>query len=259
MKTRSAVITLAMLPLIALFLLFSLRPPAAVAATTETIVLYDGSLGTLPGAQGFDFLAFPVTPSQAISDGGVILDTAADLAVSAGYFGRPALMPTLDRSAGFTVTFRAAVLAETHSGEDRAGFSVVVLDDGSGGTGAVQGIELGFWTGEIWAQEDDTQGGTLFTHAERVPFATTAATTYQLAVSGDTYTLYGGDAPLLGGRVRNYSSFSGFPDPYETPNFLFLGDDTTSAGARLKLDSVAIGTPGPALDAFVYLPLVRRP
>ncbi len=43
--------------------------------------------------------------------------------------------------------------------------------------------------------------------------------------------------------MRDYTAFAGFPDVYETPNFLFLGDDTTSAAGDVTLESVALVLP----------------
>ncbi|MEP7134154.1 MAG: hypothetical protein ABI904_04395 [Chloroflexota bacterium] len=57
---------------------------------------------------------------------------------------------------------------------------------------------------------------------------------------GDTYTLTANAIPLLTGPLRDYSAFTGFPDPYEAPNFLFLGDNTTSAQARVRLRFVSV-------------------
>jgi hypothetical protein len=103
-----------------------------------------------------------------------------------------------------------------------------------------KGIELAFWQNEIWAQHDDATGG-LFTHGEGIAFATTTGLiTYQLSIQNDTYTLTADGQPILTGPVRDYSPFDGFPDPYETPNFLFLGDDTTSAETRIRLSLVSI-------------------
>jgi hypothetical protein len=219
----------------------------------ETTILYDGRLGTLPGAQAFAFIEFPAGATQTITNGGTLLDTMPDTAIYAGYFGLPEVVPVLDRAAGFTVTFTATLLAETHNSPNRAGFSIIALADDEEGTVAVQGIELGFWPGEIWAQDDDRQGGTLFTHAEGAAYDTGQLTRYDLAISADTYTLYANGAPLLSNRLRDYSNFNGFPDPYETPNFLFLGDDTSSAAGRVQLNHVAITNPI-ELDLRHFLP-----
>ena len=51
--------------------------------------------------------------------------------------------------------------------------------------------------------------------------------------------------PLLSGNLRQYTNWMapfGLPDPYEQPNQLFLGDDTSSAGAAVWLGNVSIDT-----------------
>jgi hypothetical protein len=158
----------------------------------------------------------------------------------------------LDRAKGYTISFDAQVIAEAHNNNNRAGFSVIAIGSDK------KGIELGFWPNEVWAQADGIEppGSGLFTHAEGAAFDTTAGlTAYQLKVKGDTYTLSVGGAPILNGGVRDYSAFNGFPDPYETPNFLFLGDDTTSAAGTIRLSYVAAAVTANKL----YLPLVVRP
>ncbi len=219
----------------------------------ETTILYDGGLGTLPGEQGFAFIDFPAGATQTITNGGTLLDTMTDTAIYAGYFGLPEVVPVLDRAAGFTVTFTATLLAETHNNPNRAGFSIIALADDNAGTETAQGIELGFWAGEIWAQDDDRQGGSLFTHAEGAAYDTAQRTRYDLVIITGTYTLYADGAPLFSNRLRDYSNFDGFPDPYETPNFLFFGDDTSSAAGRVKLDHIAVTTPV-ELDLRHFLP-----
>jgi hypothetical protein len=61
--------------------------------------------------------------------------------------------------------------------------------------------------------------------------------------------------------LRDYTNFSGPIDPYETPNFIFMGDNTTSAEARIKLSFVSVTTlekPAP-VDYQAYLPFVHHP
>lgn len=228
----------------------------------ETAVLYDGALGTPPGEQSFTYFAFPAGPTQTISDGGVILDTTQPTSDSAGYTNRIEETPTLDRGTGYTVTIRARLLTETHTSPDRAGFSLIVLSDNQGGTAPVRGIELGFWQDEVWAQDDDQEGGTLFTHAEGAALTTTAEVIqYDLRVLTETYTLLAGGEVVLNGRLRNYENFTGPLDPYETPNFIFLGDNTSSAAARVQINYVAVSYPAPPVEEKIklYLPLVERP
>lgn len=204
---------------------------------TTTQVLYDGALGGTPDTQGLTYITQPVPPSQATqtySNGVTILDTTAVTSDYAGYFNDPPQQFPLSRTLGYTFTFSVQLEAETHLNNNRAGFSIIALGED------VMGIELGFWADEIWAQEDDDPGP-IFTHAEGVTFDTTAEITlYELAVLSDTYTLWADGIAVLTGPLRDYTAFSGTIDPYETPNLLFLGDDTTSAEARIRLRDVAI-------------------
>ena len=81
--------------------------------------------------------------------------------------------------------------------------------------------------------------------------------TYTLHIITDTYTLSAAGAPILSGPVRDYTNFSGFPDPYETPNLIFLGDDTTSAAGRAQLNHVSVTT-HPDASYRTFLPYVSR-
>ena len=155
---------------------------------------------------------------------------------SAGYFSQDFLtgavehpsMPTLDRLGGYAVQFSLRVDQEAHANADRAGFSVIALsEDGLG-------IELGFWTDEIWAQS-----GSAFTHAEGVAFDTTAGLTqYELRVLGGHYSLWAEGALILSGALRDYSAHA--TGVYSQTRFLFLGDNTSSASTQLALSRVAV-------------------
>ncbi|MBD1927824.1 DUF4347 domain-containing protein [Trichocoleus sp. FACHB-90] len=222
-----------------------------------SVIKYDGSLNTTPNAQGFTYIPFG-SATQSASGGATTLDTTTTPNTYAGYFANS--VPTLNRTTGYTVNFTAQVLSENHTTSgtadkngdgiaDRAGFSIIVLSSDK------KGIELGFWDNEIWAQEDGTtqaNPGTnpsasnnqlLFTHAEGATFnTTTGLIPYQLTVLGDTYTLSTGGTTILSGKLRDYTAFTGTPNPYNTGNLIFLGDDTTSASAKVKLSNVSVTT-----------------
>ncbi|MEM8536177.1 MAG: hypothetical protein AAGF95_35455 [Chloroflexota bacterium] len=221
---------------------------AGTLSTATPIVLYDGTLGTLPGEQGFQFRTVSPNPSEPsdqnylTAENVTMLDTTANRDNLAGYFARDELLPVLDREAGYTLRFEVQVLAEKHDGsdfnndglDDRAGFNVIVLSNDT------RGVELGFWTDRVWAQEGGDDGN-LFTQAEGTEFDTSSAlVTYELVVSEDTYTLSSGNITILTGPLRDYTAFEGPIDPYETPNFIFLGDDSTSASGQIKLASVEV-------------------
>ena len=243
---------------------------SSAAPSTTPVVLYDGALGNMPDNQGWAYLASGGSATRTPSGGATTLDTSSSKGISAGYFaaqggffGSTAPVPALDRTIGYTVSFTVQVELEDHAGsdknndgkEDRAGFSLIVLSSDK------RGIELGFWKDRIWAQEGGT-GSTLFTQAEGAAFDTQSGRIgYVLTVQGDTYTLSSNGTPILSGSLRDYTAFSGLPDPYETPNLIFLGDDTSSASAKIDLAYVAVGPIGstePSLDHKLYLPLLRR-
>jgi hypothetical protein len=143
--------------------------------------------------------------------------------------------PTLDRTQGYAVNFKAALTAEEHPGDtsvnnagpnttdrngdgkgDRAGFSIIVLSEDK------VGIELGFWKDRIFAQEDaSTQQDktrypgvastaddhlTMFTSAEFAFLDTTVTRNYEVVIKENLYTLLADGVAILSGRLRNYST-----------------------------------------------------
>ena len=217
----------------AVLLLLAPQLPALQEAAEPVLVLYDATEGTTPDEQGFTFFTLPfvgAAATQLYADGVTVLDSTPVQSEQAGYFGRSTL--PLSRVTGYSVRFTVRLLEENHANNNRAGFSIISLGDDA------KGIELGFWTNEIWAQEG---GGQIFTHAEGVAFDTTAdVVAYELRMGGDTYTLLADDTAILTGSIRDYTSFEGPVDPYETPNLLFLGDDTSSAAAKVEMAYVAL-------------------
>jgi hypothetical protein len=209
------------------------------SAATKTLILYDAASGTIPGAPLMNFTDFPVGAAQpTFSNGATVMDTTVSgNDTYAGWISSGATIPgfpALDRTAGFQVNFTLQVENESHTNNNRAGFSIIILSEDA------KGIELAFWQNEIWVQSDDNTGG-LFRHGEGIAFATTTGLMdYQVTIADDTYTLTANTRPILTGPVRDYSKFDGFPDPYQTPNFLFLGDDTTSSQARVKLQFLSV-------------------
>ncbi len=212
---------------LAVALAFALLPECQGRAQT----LYDGSLGTLPEAQGWTFGAVGMFSIEATNNLAV-LDTSLAPSTQAGC--TQVMAPGLDRAQGFTLLFTAQVDAESHNNTHRAGFSVILL------AGDKQGIELGFWTDTIFAQSDVP----LFTHGEDASFPVAdSLTAYALSVIGTNYVLRANGVPLLSGPVRDYTAFGGLISPYRIPNFLFLGDNTRSASARVRIGRIALIRP----------------
>ena len=221
----------------------SMFRPALTAVNANTTVLYDASLGGLPDSQGMSYATYgenftASSSTQAYVNGATVLTTTAAMGDYAGYGIDSADAIMLDATNGFKMTFTVRIEEETHANNNRSGFSVILLDQNA------KGIELGFYEDTIYAREGN--GSSLFQHAEDITFATTSETTYELEIVGTTYTLTAPGMPTLTGSVRDYSDnvtpLPIIPDPYEEPNFIFLGDDTTSGQAIIHLKYVALTT-----------------
>lgn len=192
-------------------------------------ILFDGVLGTPPSAQGWTFLALPALASETFANGAARLDTTASGSIFAGW-SRTSPAP-LNRTPGFSVEMEFELETETHASTNRAGLSLIVLGADR------RGLELGIWTNRLWAQADSP----MFTQAEGVETAVVGGwRTLRLSVLGDEYTVTFDGAQVLTGAVRDYTAFTGPIDPYETPNFLFIGDDTTSARGAYRLRRVRL-------------------
>lgn len=223
--------------------------------------LYDGSLGTLPTSQFWPYGVDPAASTiPVMQNDAVVMDSTGPTADSSGFFTfttqHPALFQSLDRNVGFTVWVEAQLISESHVSNDRAGYGVIVLSND------LSGIELGFWENEIWAQEFvDGDTSQQFTHAEGTDASPTAARTlYSIWVRSDLYRLYVDGQFRLIGPVRNYSSFGA---PYNQANFIFFGDNTSSAEAVSATAKVAVSIHAPGdlngsgeatlLDALIAL------
>ncbi len=220
-------------------------------------VLYNGASNTTPDRQGW--LAFGTTPTsiatQTVQPGMTMLNSSG--AGKGGYSNYRSIQaslvnsafPVLNRAQGYSVSFQVRLNSESHSGDsngdgfsDRAGFSLTALSSDR------QGIELGFWPNEIWAQRGGT-GSSLFTHdpTKRAFFSTTSLVSYDLLVLGNDYYLSAKNSIILQGALQNYTAFNasaaGLPyNPYTTPNFLFLGDNTSSGASNSTIAKLAVNT-----------------
>ncbi|OUL28875.1 hypothetical protein [Nostoc sp. 106C] len=190
--------------------------------------------------QGWMYLwsAASPAPSAIATTNGTILDTSGTNTNYAGYFRQSPL--TLDRSRGYTISFRVQLNSESHSSDNRAGFSMMAMSNKLANEQQPYGIELGFWENSIWAQNAG------FTRGENAVYNTKASLQiYKLAVKDGNYQLFvnGIVVPILQGKLRQYTGFTpppGYKNPYTTPNLLFLGDNTTSAKAKVTIVSVEV-------------------
>lgn len=195
---------------------------ALLTASHAQAALYDGSLGTSPAAQGWTSVIAAPFASETLGNGGVTLDTSFSNALQSGY---SLFLPNVDSSTGYSLSLTAQLNSESHTGNsNRAGFSVILLDN------IHQGVEIGFWTDQVWAQAVG------FTKAESSAFDTTNLTTYVLTLQSGNYSLSVNNSTILSGSMRDYSAFG---TPYNLNNFLFIGDDTSSAKASVKINQVA--------------------
>ncbi|MEG4044462.1 choice-of-anchor Y domain-containing protein, partial [Microcoleus sp. Pol17C2] len=157
----------------------------------------------------------------------------------------PAILPpftaaTLDRTAGYTISFNAAIPTET-SNPNRAGFSVTAIS-----SDGLNGLELGFKNNKIFGQSDT------FVEAETATlpagFDLTSNNNYVLKVQGSNYELFVNNSPtaILTGPLRQikFNPAASSPpltfNPYRLPSFLFFGDNTDQGSATFRLGRIAV-------------------
>jgi hypothetical protein len=241
---------------------YTIGTTAPVLATIRNddsrLALYNAQAATRPAQQGWLAVNTGLWGRETLTSNGITLDSTVlplDLAGYSTYAAAsPAALvnpasPHLDRQVGFRLDFRLAVHNETHLSSNRAGFSVVLLDQSS----SPVGIELGF-------QRDPSSPipgqGLIFSQAgganpfqdigERVAnLPLSSAVSYSLRMLDQAYVLLAEDRVVLTGALQDYSqvpSDARLPfNPYRTPNFLFLGDNTSRASARVELESITLG------------------
>ncbi|MBE9009254.1 PEP-CTERM sorting domain-containing protein [Pseudanabaenaceae cyanobacterium LEGE 13415] len=210
---------------------------AGISLTIATLpvsaqVLYSGSRNTSFSTQGWTSVIPAGTES--IFGGGTTLNTTRANDLRAGY----SIFRPLNRSQGYTLSFDLQLLAESHISLNRAGFSIIALSSDR------RGIELGFWKNDpivrdrIWAQNDGATRATRFTRGEGTPFdPSRRIVRYELSVKDNRYGLFADRTLVLSGNLRNYSIEG---TPYNLPNFVFLGDNTTSAQGSVRITRVAL-------------------
>ncbi|MBR8827053.1 MAG: hypothetical protein DSM107014_03950 [Gomphosphaeria aponina SAG 52.96 = DSM 107014] len=224
--------------------------------------LYDGTLGTFPAQQGeLTIEQLPPPPmapaaEETLVEGGVKLNTnfTGNNTRYVGYTNYKIVnlepiedlkvelvnpgFPDLILNEGFTVSFNLAINSETSTSSDRAGFSVLVVNNN-----ARSGIELAFGEELIFAQKRN------FVAGKNVAFDTTKDTNYDIVIKGRKYTLLANDTKILNGKLRNYNFDTNKFDPalpfspYDIDNYMFFGDKTDVASAEFTLKSITIDQP----------------
>src|SRR5919199_1661664 len=148
----------------------------------------------------------------------------------------PFTSPTLDRTAGYTISFNAAIPIET-SNANGAGFSVTAIS-----SDGLNGLELGFKNGRIFGQSAN------FIASENINFNTAANNNYVLKVQDTNYQLFANNSPkaILTGPLRQmqFDPEASQPaltfNPYRLPSFLFFGDNTDQGSATFRLGTIAV-------------------
>lgn len=200
--------------------------------------------GGAPAADGWILAGFGTFTENPVGGGGVELVTPGPPDLNRAGYSRVSPV-SLDRTVGYTLSFDLQLVSEAHTSNDRAGLSLVLI--GNDGLG----IELAFFTDRIWAQN------VAFTHGEEALLDTTVRRVYTIAVSGSGYAVSLGGSPILSGSLRDYAGF-----PYDSPNFLFVGDDTTQANATSRwFGADLVDTPEPGtlwLTGLAMAGLLRR-
>ena len=230
------------------------------SAFAATQVLYDAAQAPAPGGTGWLTGVFVSGASQAESAEGntvtSLVTNPPDLSGRGGYSNTIPLgglvnpaFPVLNSANGVRFDFGFRLAQEDHSlNSNRAGFSVILLDSNR------HGIELGFQSDRIFAQQD---GANLFTAGE---FNTTDASragtlqAWSLTLTSGSYSLTQGGDLILSGALRDYTTATGLAAlAYQNANYLFVGDNTTSAGGVFTLNYLAITTPVPETPVFALL------
>ncbi|MBD2742976.1 hypothetical protein [Coleofasciculus sp. FACHB-1120] len=216
------------------------------ANSTNAVPLYDGvsEPNETLDQQGWQYLEDAVkspAPTATPTSEGTLLDTG-NRKNKAGYFKVSPVL--LDRSSGYAISFSVKISSETHTNDNRAGFSLIVMSDSVAGETQPYGLELGFWKNGVWAQNVG------FTQGEKVTFnVQKTMNNYVLYVKDNQYQLFinGSTFPILQGELRQYTGFTppaGYSNPYETSNLIFLGDNTVYAKANVTIKSVSASPVG---------------
>jgi len=215
--------------------------------------LYDASSAKLPSdvAWGWAFGANGSSFLRGMTGNSTYLDTTPLMSDKAGY--NLSVGSGLNSATGFVLDFSLQVTDELHNTNNRSGFSVIALDS------AARGVELSFWSNEneVWTKNADSA----FSHAESVTIDSVSdARSYRLTFLGTQYSLASDGAPTLIGTLRNYAaatvplSLAWFV--YSQPNYIFFGDNTSSASANFELSSITLApVPEPAEWALMLVGL----
>ena len=229
-------------------------------AGAQTTYLYNGSGTQTPQSQGW-LSEFAPGATTVSTGGATTFNTSFDASLEGGYSNYTvvgavvnAAFPALNPNPGFSVGLDVQINSESHSSNDRAGFDLIVLGSDN------KGVELGFWGNDVWAQqytggefthdpsEDaDTQGGSAFAST----FTTEGSSYhYQLTIAGTNYSLMDDGVTILTGQTHDYTASAMLP--YTLANYVFIGDDTSEAGASETFSTLSVTVPEPAIASGLF-------
>lgn len=202
------------------------------SSSKQQTILFDASLNTDPDAQGWMFVSnlFDKSETERFTENGLhSFNTLADISELSGYFGmnHPGI-DRLMREHGINLIFDLQVIEENSHSETRGGFSIILLTDD------LYGLELVFKRDSIWVYTTD------FLIGEVQPVNTSSELSgYSISIKDDRYEIFADGILQLNGPLRDYS---GFGPPYNIPNFIFFGDNTSRAGAHIHLSQIILET-----------------
>ena len=243
-----------------------------MSANAIAVTLYDGNLAPFPDSQGeltssticaAPFKSGPCSGGSSFSigsisqspvTGGVKVDTNAANAIYSGYANyNPIPIPsyvnplnisanTLNQTTGYTLNFRANLDSTINVSDlvikPRAVFSVIAISSD------LMGIEIGFLPSSIFAQS----ASFLAPAQVSSTIITSVTTDYSLVIFNNTYALSSGATPIISGALQsyNFNPAVNIPpllfNPYQTPSFIFFGDDTSEASGTFTLNSASLDT-----------------
>jgi len=212
-------------------------------------LIYDASLGTLPDAQGFNFVDTGGSPTPTVAGGilhqGLTSTPGLQYWVSTAHPG--------NFLNGFTMEANLQVISSTHGNPSRFGY---YLDAGDS---LGREFSMGFSSSGIAVNTDGTGSDT-----QGIPFTSFNTTNgfhdYKLVVSGGTGSLFIDSVFVASTPVNNT-----FPD---TPNQVFFGDGSMNENSETNLKAFsysfsAIPEPGSliliGIGALSLLGYTRRP
>jgi hypothetical protein len=196
-----------------------------------------------PKEQGWTYLktSLQTAPTAQATSSGTVLDSGSSQNY-AGYFITAPF--NLNRTDGYAISFSIKINSESHTKDNRSGFNVIVVSNKLSTETQPYAIELAFWENSAWAYNPD------FSRAETVSINNKDTVRhFVLYVKGNSYQLFErvarsskiASGAILQGSLRQYTGFTpppGLPNPYTTPNLIFMGDETTSATANVSISNV---------------------